>query len=379
MARVWTFQDSRQKKKLGEKQCPWAVGYVDPDGKRRSKKIGSKSMAEKFRRKIEGELSAGTYKGVGRKQWADFRVEYENTIAAGMGPGSRQETLGALNHFQRIVKPRRVASITARSIDTYKQQRGAERGRKKKSTVSPATINKELRHIRAVLQIAHDWEYLPKMPKVRMLKEPEKLVTYVTPEHFAAIYKACDVAARPVGLPYPPGDWWRALLVFAYMTGWRVSEPLALRWDDVSLDDGRAITRHGDNKGNRDDMAPLHPVVVEHLRKIVDASIDNPMAFPWPHHRSTLWADFAQVQEAAGIHLPCREKHEHTPRCHVYGFHDLRRAFATVNAETMSADALQSLMRHRSYSTTQRYINIAEQVNRAVERLHVPEVLRNEN
>jgi hypothetical protein len=42
----------------------------------------------------------------------------------------------------------------------------------------------------------------------------------------------------------------------------------------------------------------------------------------------------------------------------------------------MSADTLQALMRHKSYLTTQRYINMANQVNRAVEGLHVPEVLK---
>jgi hypothetical protein len=41
---AWLFQDHRQKQKLGDK-CPWSVGWVDPDGKRKSKKIGSKSMA----------------------------------------------------------------------------------------------------------------------------------------------------------------------------------------------------------------------------------------------------------------------------------------------------------------------------------------------
>jgi len=112
---------------------------------------------------------------------------------------------------------------------------------------------------------------------------------------------------------------------------------------------------------------------VDHLRTIVDF---DALVFFWPHSRESLWADFAKIQQAAGIHLPCREKHEHTPRCHVYGFHDLRRAFATVNAETMTADALQALMRHESYTTTQRYINLANQVNRAVEGLHVPEVLK---
>jgi integrase len=42
----------------------------------------------------------------------------------------------------------------------------------------------------------------------------------------------------------------------------------------------------------------------------------------------------------------------------------------------MTPDALQRLMRHKSYQTTQRYINLAHQVNRTVERLDVPEVLR---
>ena len=189
----------------------------------------------------------------------------------------------------------------------------------------------------------------------------------------AAIYQACDVAVKPAGQRSSPADWWRALLTFAYMTGWRVSEPLALLWDDVSLDNGKAITRHGDNKGRRDERVPLHPVVVEHLRRIIDS---GELVFPWPHPRETLWADFARIQGAAGTRLPCHAKHVHTPRCHVYGFHDLRRAFATMNAPKLSADALQSLMRHKSYTTTQRYIDLANQVNRSVEGLYVPEVLK---
>ena len=51
------------------------------------------------------------------------------------------------------------------------------------------------------------------------------------------------------------------------------------------------------------------------------------------------------------IDLPCREKHEHTDACHLYGFHDFRRAFATRTPCGWS-DALQSLMRHKSYLTT---------------------------
>jgi len=45
----------------------------------------------------------------------------------------------------------------------------------------------------------------------------------------------------------------------------------------------------------------------------------------------------------------------------------------------MTGDALQALMRHKSYLTTQRYINMARQLDGAVEGLHVPDVLRRVN
>lgn len=110
-----------------------------------------------------------------------------------------------------------------------------------------------------------------------MLREPAKLIHYVTPEHFADIYQNCDVATYPNGLPYDASEWWRALLTFTYMTGWRVGEPLALSKDDLDLDKVIAITRHEDNKGKRDEIVPLHEVVVDHLRKI--ASFE-PAVFP---------------------------------------------------------------------------------------------------
>ena len=370
--RAWTFQDAKQKKKLGDKS-PWSVGWYDPEGKRPEKRIGSKSMAEKFRRKIEGQLAAGLYQSESRISWADFRAEYEQKILAGMEPGTRGETLGGLNHSQRIVKPGRLQAIKTQTIDLFIAKRRTERGRNKGDTISPATVNKNLRHLKTVFRVAHDWGYLPEVPRFRMLKEPQKLPRYVTPEHFAMIYGACDTARWPAGFDYSPADWWRALLTFMYMTGWRICEPLALRWDDVSLDDGWAITRAADNKGKRDEKVPLHPIVVEHLRKIVDF---GHLVFPWMNAHRAIWTEFEEIQKAAGIHLPCHAEHEHTDSCHAYGYHDLRRAFATMNASRLTGDALQSLMRHKAYSTTHRYINMSRQLDDAVEALHVPDVLR---
>ena len=51
-------------------------------------------------------------------------------------------------------------------------------------------------------------------------------------------------------------------------------------------------------------------------------------------------------------------------------FHDLRRAFATMSADELMPDALQALMRHKSYTTAQKYINMARHMDAAVASLH---------
>jgi hypothetical protein len=60
----------------------------------------------------------------------------------------------------------------------------------------------------------------------------------------------------------------------------------------------------------------------------------------------------------------------------VYGFHDLRRPFATLNSERLTPEALQRLMRHKSFQSTLRYMNAAWQLDQAVAVLHVPDVLK---
>ncbi len=276
-------------------------------------------MAAKFMLKTEGELAAGTYQIGSRKSWPQFRDEYKDKVCCLMEPGTRRETISAIEHFERLVKPQRLSAIKSQTIASFVAKRSVEPSRRRKGLrVSPATVNKELRHIKSVLGTANDWGYLPQKPKVKMLREPEKMPLYVTAEHFAAIYKACEYATRPGTMRYAAADWWRALMVFTYMTGWRISEPLALQRDDLDLEAAFAITRHEDNKGRRDDRVPLHGVVVEHLRAIVGF---DPVVFPWPHHRRTLDVEFQKIQLAAGIHLKCREAsntdHECTTSCHL--------------------------------------------------------------
>jgi integrase len=378
--KVWIFQYKKDVAAKGQDKASWYVGWYDLAGKRHCESCGpgarGKNQAEKRLRRVQSELDTGLHRPHTRIVWAVFQAEYDAQILAGLAPKTRLEAQVSLNHFQRIIRPGRLEAINTQTIDTFIAKRRQEPGKKPGSLVSPATINKDLRHLKAALHVAREWGYLAEVPKVRMVREPEKLPRYVTPEHFGVLYHlACPLAKFPEipGGQYGPADWWRALVVTGYMTGLRISEMLAIKCDDMDLKNAVLITRAADNKGKRDEVLPLHSVVVAHLQKIRS---NAPLVFPWPHDPRTLWVEFGRIQRAAGIHLPCPEQHRHTDACHVYGFHDLRRAFATVNAPRLKPEALQRLMRHKSYKTTLGYINLANQVEDAVRTMPVPGALQ---
>ncbi len=366
--RVWIFQSTRQVRKHGPKNSSWFIGFIDLNGTRQQKWCGrgtaGKKLASRLRLQVQAELIAGTYESEEKKSWEDFRQVYQKRIMDGMEPGTWEVTRSALDMFERISKPKMMRAISDGTIaDFIAARRKHKRSKKSNQDISPATINKELRCLRAALRKASKWGFLPKMPDIPFLKEPGKIPDYVTPEHFGALYGACDTLKEPRQLPFPTGDWWRGLLMFAYMTGWRIGSILSLQWEHVDLEQGTALSLAKDNKGKRDQRIPLHPVIVEHLRKLrsFDARV-----FPWAKDRRKLFTHLHRLQDTAGVKPEGGKPY--------YGFHSLRRAFATMNADRMTGDTLQALMQHKDYQTTQRYINLARQLRPTVQDLFVPKV-----
>jgi len=378
--RVWIFQFKKEVEQKGADKASWYVGWYDLAGRRHSESCGpgarGKNQAEKRLRRLQGELDLGVHQPQCKKTWEGFRAEYAAKILSLKAVGSVPIIKASLDHFERIIKPGRLEMLTTQVIDDFIAQRRKGRGKKPESLVSPATINKDLRHIKAALRKAHEWGYISTVPRIHMVREPVKLPRYVTPEHFAVIYgKGCALAEKPAKCDphYTAPDWWRALIVTAYMTGLRINEILSVQKQDLDLEKGQLITRWDDNKGQRDEIVPLHPVVMEHLRKIIG---DRKLVFSWGHDERELWQEFGRIQREAGIHLPCSGKHRHTDACFVYGFHDFRRAFATANAARLKPAVLQKLMRHQSFQTTLGYINLTSHLDEAVKSMPVPDVLK---
>lgn len=388
--KAWVHQLKKQIKKRGEKKASWYVSWNDPEGNRCTQSCGpgtiGNTAANKLADKIHAQLITGTYKPKAKTTWEKLRTDYTEKIASRFDAPSRQAVEMALNNFERISKPKYVKAITSDSIDGYVAKRlaefsqrtgSAERSTKKQLTkVSPATVNKELRYVRLVLNVAKEWKIIQDVPKIRFLKLQKLLPTFIPPEHFAAIYAACRVATMPGDVPnIKPAVWWRGLLVTAYMTGWRIGQLKSLKWTDVDLEAGTAVTRADavGNKGKREERIPLHPLVLEHLRQLA-GSFDTHV-FPWTENARNLWPEFQRIQAAAklpdGKPMPQAGKHGGW-----YGFHDARRGFATMNAASMDLFELQGLMQHKTLETTREYVNMAKRYNETVKNLFVPQNLR---
>jgi integrase len=342
------------------------VGWYDPEGHRRRKSCGpgggGKRTASKLAEKINAELVTGLYNVNSGKTWDAFRAEYEQH-ASSKSAATRKEIRLAFNAFARVVKPVKMASIKAAMIDRFARVRLAEESPTHPGqTLSPATANKELRHLKAALKKARKWGYIQEVPEIEMLSEPHKLPRYIPPKEFSLLYGAAGQANLPKGQTgYSAGDWWQAVLIFAYMTGWRVGQIMALRREDVDLENGVATARAdvAGNKAKRERRTPMHSVVIDHLRKLVGFSDHY---FLWPHDPRSLYRELHRLCEIACL-----------PR---YGFHDFRRGFATVNADRMSQDALQEWMQHSSAETTRRYVAVARQMRPALGAVFVPDLKR---
>ena len=380
MRKAWVYQDDGQVKKYGEDspKLSYYVGWRDPNGVRHGKSCGpgpkGKRLAAKEAERIHAELVTGTYGKDIKKAWSEFRAEYERTILSGKAASTRRQVLMSLRNFERIVKPNKVSAVTTNTVDTFIAARRQEKVRYRRSDraptrerkkpyaaagfVSEASVNVDLRNLKVALAVAVEWGYLSEMPKVRFLQESERLPTYVLPDDFDRLYACCDAARLPDVQGVLPADWWQCFLTVGFLTGWRVGELLGFRRTEADLKAG--VARLWNRKAKREDLLPLHPLVIDALNRM--ASFAEAF-FPWPHDRRTLDADFARIQAKAGI--PGK-----------YSFHDLRRAFGTLNADK-PPKVLQHLMRHRAFATTMKfYQNPMAEIEQAVEKLYVPKGLR---
>ncbi|WP_366521851.1 tyrosine-type recombinase/integrase [Herbaspirillum rubrisubalbicans] len=133
-----------------------------------------------------------------------------------------------------------------RLLDIDRQVIESLRTEKIASGASNATVNRMLALLRAILKLAvTDWNWLPTVPHIRLLREPSRRIRYLSPAQASRL-----LAELPPHLA--------AMAAFSLATGLRRSNVTGLCWTQVNLD-RRIVLFHGDEmKNGRPFAIPLN-------------------------------------------------------------------------------------------------------------------------
>jgi integrase len=230
--------------KLKERVAPvWWIGYKTKDGwKYESSKSTAKVDAQRLLRDKEGAIDRGQHAGRWTFEEAKKAVllDYKVNKRRSLDVFERR----IVKHLEPVFAGWELADITTtvlRDFQSKRQEAGA----------SNAEINRELDAVSKMFKLAIQDGKLFAKPYIPKLREASAKKGFVTDEEYTAIHEKLEPHMRHV---------W----AFQYLTGWRSTEVLALRWEHVNAKEIRFL---GQTKA--DEAARPFPII-KPLKRVLD-------------------------------------------------------------------------------------------------------------
>jgi integrase len=230
-----------------------------------------------------------------------------------------------------------LTEITSPKITDYRLARLTMVSPKTRKRLEPATVNRELQVLRGMLRMAasEDCGYLEKAPTVKMEKEPEGRLRFLTEDEAVRLLEECRKSAEhPISTNRSPRL--HALVVVALHTGMRRGELCGLVWNRVDF--SRGVIQLEKTKAGRRREIPMNRAVYDALSALDKA---GERVFP-----STYRTAFDHAVERAKIHD--------------FTFHGLRHTFASwLTMKARPLKEVSELLGHSSVKMTERYAHLA--------------------
>jgi len=300
----------------------WWMCATLPNGKRIRQSAGTeiKADAEAYLAKLKLDAYREAHFGIKpQRSWQEAVVRYLEL----------KRTLRSFSDVQRICRflDPYLGSMMLNQINgdvIWSIVQGeTKRGNK------PATVNRTLSTMRALLRMARDeWQWIDNFPKIRMLSGEVERDRWLTRAEAERLIRVC-----PVHLA--------ALVRYALATGCRASEIAGLEWNRVDLDRKTAWlnrTKNGTPRG-----VPLNEDAIEVLREQIGKNLTHCFTYEGKQIRwqisNTAWHT---AVAAAGIED--------------FRFHDLRHTWASWHRQAgTSCDELKDLGGWKSRIMVDRY------------------------
>ena len=305
----------------------WWFTFTTPTGERIRRSAGTtdKTQAQELHDKLKAESWRVQRLGLKPKYtWDEAAYKF---LMETQHKTTHERDKSKLRWLQQFLRNKPLNEIDRGLIDHIAQHKSKE--------TSPSTANRFLALIRTILRKAcHDWEWIDKVPKIKLFPEPKRRVRWLMPEQ----------VKRLLGeLPMHQQE----MVIFALSTGLRQSNVINLEWNQLDLNRKAAWIHPDQAKARKAIHVPLNSIAMAVLSRQVGNHPSrvftyrgNPIA--WANTRA--WRNALQ---RAGIEN--------------FRWHDLRHTWASMLAQQGTPmNVLQELGGWESEEMVRRYAHLSK-------------------
>jgi len=278
-----------------------------------------------------------------KKTWSSFIEEYLVYSKANKRPATHIIDKRAMTTFTDIIKPFKITNISPQQIEQWKQER--------LKSVSPAQTNKEFRHLKSALSKAVQWKYLDSNPTryIKQSKIPKNPPRFLSKVEIKKLLAVADDKMKSI------------IQTFIY-TGFRISELINLRWQDIDFKRREILIQSHDDFQPKDYEARVIPLHDKLFKILYPIKKENGIIFTNGDAKrysiSILEKQLQKLTREAGI-----------PNCPP---HALRHTYAShLIMAGVDLRTVKELLGHSSINTTMIYAHLSKpHIKKAVDKLN---------
>ena len=193
----------------------WYYSFTAPNGQRIRQAAGTddKKQANELAAKHYYEMFEVQKLGHSREYtWRECVVEWLKENPHKQEDKTTLSYLRWLDDFLGMLTLNQIGRVNIREIRDAKLNQGRK----------PRTVNAYLNQVKTVLLAANKWGWLPKVPDIEMLKEPEPRERWLTAMEKERLFKELPEHLKPI-------------VTFALATGLRRANVAGLKWSQIDL------------------------------------------------------------------------------------------------------------------------------------------------
>lgn len=335
----------------------WTVRWYGSNQQRYCETFKTRKEANNRAAELQGEVSIGKADKPKSITLLEFIREHEKVMQGQVSGVYIIDQMRALEFFKNFIggsillqqiKPRHAEAFVAHRLN---------------SGIRPATVNKDIRTLKRIFNLAIEPRgYLKDAQnpfvKIKQRRTTRPEIRYVSVEEYRALIRAADKL------------WWKTLISIAYGSALRKTEILHLTWHDIDFENqqihvrakvGSKLLLEWEPKGRKNRVVPMSDEAAQLLAYLqVECHEGFPYVFIFPSRLKVIqrriqertWKANCQVINNAVERFNVIRRRSGIRHCSV---HDLRRSAITNWVRHLPIQVVQELAGHENIETTRTY------------------------